>query len=97
MVCLFVFFGGEGGGLRIKRRQFVRSCCGVATYRLFKSLAVPRKPEDITFNISIRLMNNHENPKRNITAERFNFDSKTRQPNETIVNFVAELRQLSEQ
>ena len=49
-----------------------------------------------TFNELIQLVNNHQNPKRNIIAERFKFYSKTRQPNETIANFVAELRRLSE-
>ena len=47
-------------------------------------------------NEFIRLMDNNQNPKRNIIAERLKFNSRIRQSNETIASFVVELLRLSE-
>ena len=41
-------------------------------------------------------MKNHQNPKRNPIAERFIFNSRNRQPNENISDYMAELRRLSQ-
>ena len=72
------------------------SCCGITTYRIFKGLVAPAKHADKNFSELIRLMKGHQNPKRNPITERFIFNSRIRKPKENILNYMAQLRRLSQ-
>ena len=67
------------------------SCCGIATYRIFKGLTAQAKPVDKTVSDLVSLMKDHQNPKRNLIAERFLFNSRNRKLNKNMSNFIAGL------
>ena len=72
------------------------SCYGIAAYRIFKGLTAPAKPRNKNFIEFVTLMKDYQNPKRNLIAERFIFNSRNRKPEEDISNYMAELPHLSQ-
>ena len=80
---------------KVKKKAMLLSCCGFATYRIFKGLTAPAKPAEKTFSDLVSLMKDHQNPKRNPTPERFLFNSRNRKPDDNISNSMAELCRLS--
>ena len=79
-----------------KKRAVLLSVCGAKTYKLIRNLVNPRKPTDKSFVELINLVKNHLNPRPSSIVYRFKFNSRFRQPGETIQQYVAELRNLSE-
>ena len=79
-----------------KRQAILFSVCGVSTYRLIKSLAAPTKPEEVSFDNLVKLVEGHHNPEPSATVQRFKFHSCCRQPGETVSTYVAELRRIME-
>ena len=45
-----------------KRRAILLSVCGMSTYCLIKSLAAPTKPEEVSFENLVKLVEGHHNP-----------------------------------
>ena len=79
-----------------KKRAILLTSCGIETYQLFKGLTAPAKPVQKTFNELVILMTNPENPKRNLIAERFQFNIRNRKAGETVLQHMAELCGLSQ-
>ena len=71
------------------------SVCGAATYKLIRSLVAPQKPTDKTYAELVAVLKTHYNPPPAIAVQRFKFNSRMRQPNENVVTYVSELRQLA--
>ena len=61
-----------------KKKPLLLSCCRIATYRIFKVVTAPKKPADKTFSNLVSLMEDHQNPKRNLLAEISIFNSRNR-------------------
>ena len=93
---LELYFTASGIDDEEKRKAILLTSCGIECYRLFKGLTTPRKPVDKTFIELVTLMTNHENPKRNPIAERFVFNMRNRKLGESISQYMAELRRLSQ-
>jgi len=79
-----------------KKRVVLPSVCGAKTYKLIRNLVNPRKPTDKSFVKLVNLVKNHLNPRPSCIVYRFKFNSRFRQQRETIQQYVAELRNLSE-
>ena len=79
-----------------KKKAILLSSSGSKTYKLFRGLTAPAKPGDMTFAELVKLMKNHLSPKPNPIAERFRFNTRDRQPEESVANYVMELRCLTE-
>jgi len=79
-----------------KKRAILLSVCGKKTYKLMRNLCAPQKPGEKTFNELVQLVKNHQNPKPSETVQRYKFNTRERNPNESISMFVAELRNISE-
>ena len=79
-----------------KKRAILLTSCGIETYRLFKGLTASAKPVEKTFTELVKLMTNHENLKRNPIAERFQFNVRFRKTGESVSQYIAELRRLSQ-
>ena len=94
--CLELFFTANDINNAEKKRAILLTFCRIETYLLFKGLTAPAKPVEKTFNKLVILMANHENPKRNPTAERFQFNMHNRKAGETVSQHMAELRRLSQ-
>ena len=70
--------------------------CGAATYTLFCSLAVPKKPSIVPVADLLKLASAHYHPKPSLAVQRFRFNSRTRQAGESVAAYLAELKRLSE-
>ena len=79
-----------------KQRAVLLSVCGAPCYTLIRNLVYPVKPSDKTFEELCAVMRNHTNPKPSQIVQRFKFNSRIRAPGESIANYVAALKQLSE-
>ena len=79
-----------------KKRAVLLSVCGANTYNLIRNLVNPRKPTDKSFAELVSLAKNHLNPRPSSIVYRFKFNNHFRQRGETIQQYVAELRNLSE-
>ena len=72
------------------------SVCGVATYQVICNLTTPGKSTDHTFEELMQLVQAHHNPPPSVTIHRFTFNTRSQKDGETVSQFVAELRRLSE-
>lgn len=89
------FFEANGIDDGEKQRAILISVVGPATYKLIRNLVSPDKPSSKTYGQVKTLMKEHFNPKPSEIVQRYKFDSRTRQPMETVSTYVAELRQLA--
>ncbi|KAL5468747.1 hypothetical protein EMCRGX_G029860 [Ephydatia muelleri] len=79
-----------------KRRAVLLSVCGSSTYQLMRNLSAPEKPSDKTFSELVTIVRNHFCPPPSVTVQRYNFNCRVQKEGETVSQFVAELRKLSE-
>ena len=80
----------------IQKRDVLLSTCGPTTYTLVRNLATPSPPAELSYEQLIQLLQDHYNPKPSVPVQRFQFNTRCRQSGESIGQFVAALRQLSE-
>lgn len=80
---------------QIKRAIFLTSV-GEETYDLVRSLFTPLAPKDIEFTEIIEKLDVHFNPTPNEIVRRYQFYKRQQEKNETISQFIAEIRKLSE-
>ena len=79
-----------------EKQAVLLSVCGAKTYKLIRNLVNPRKPNDKSFAELENLVKNHLNPRPSSIVYCCKFNSRFRQQGETIQQYVAELRNLSE-
>ncbi|KAL5510827.1 hypothetical protein EMCRGX_G006433 [Ephydatia muelleri] len=79
-----------------KRRAILLSVCGAHIYQLVRSLVSPEKQADKTFEEIVKLVRDHLTPQSSCIVRRFYFNSRFQKETETVGQFVAELRRLSE-
>ena len=72
------------------------SSVGAETYKVIKSLAIPTKPTEKTFEEIVQLLKEHQTPKPNKIAERFKFNMRDIKDGESLSVYLAELRRLTE-
>lgn len=72
-----------------KKRAVLPSSCGAKTYKLIRNLVSPGKPIDKTFAELVNIVKNHLNPRPSTIVYRFKFNSRFRQPRESIHQYVA--------
>ncbi|CAC5414672.1 unnamed protein product [Mytilus coruscus] len=77
------------------QRAILLSACGKKTYRLMSNLSAPQKPGEKTYEDIVKLVTDHQNPKPSSIVQRCKFNCRSRQPNESVSQFVAELRQIA--
>ena len=69
---------------------------GSKAYSLLRNLLALAKPADKDFSEIVQAMQNHLSPKPLIIAERFKFHRRNQGENESVAQYLAELRKLSE-
>ena len=79
-----------------RKKAILLSQCGAGTYGLLRNLVAPAKPSDKSYNELVRVMNEHQNPKPSVIAERYKFNTRDREPGESIPFYVTELKRSSE-
>lgn len=90
------YFSANGINDDKMRVSIFCSTVGVSTYRLAKSLCLPRKPQDCKFEEIIRHLNKHYEPRPTEATESLKFGKRDRKQGETIQVYVAELRKIAE-
>ena len=79
-----------------KKRAILLSTCSPSTYRTIKNVLTPRAPAGVPYEDIVRAMSTHLQPKPSVIVERYKFHSWSRHPEESVADFVAELKRLSE-
>ncbi|KAL1447021.1 hypothetical protein MTO96_044414 [Rhipicephalus appendiculatus] len=72
------------------------STVGTSTYATLRRLLAPDKPKEKNFRELISTLNSHFSPAPSEIAESFRFHSRVQLENESVAEFVAELRQIAE-
>lgn len=72
------------------------SVMGAKTYNLLRSLIAPDKPGEKSFTEITDVLKKHLNPKPLLIAERFRFHKRNQLQSESITEYIAELRKLTE-
>ena len=68
---------------------------GKNTFQVLRNLVAPAKVGDKTFPEIAEVLLHHYEPKPLVISERFNFHRRQQGANETVADYVAELRRLS--
>lgn len=71
------------------------SVIGLNTYTLLESLTAPENPIQKKLPELIKVLLEHLKPKRVVSAERFKFNQCNQKPNESIAEYVVELKKLA--
>jgi len=79
-----------------KRRDILITVIGSSQFRLLKNLAAPNNLRDLTFERVCQLLTSHHEPKLPKYLQRAKFDQRNRHHNESVPEFIAALRHLSE-
>ena len=79
-----------------KKRAILLTVIGPSAYKLLRNLLAPEKPKDKTYTELVGILKEHYSPKPSETVQRFRFNSRFRQPEESVSTFVSELRSLAE-
>ena len=69
---------------------------GSKTYGLLRNLVAPEKPAEKTPEVLERELSAYYAPKPLAIAERFKFLGRRQQANETVLEFMAQLRKMAE-
>ena len=70
---------------------------GGRAYTLLRNLLAPTKPVDKSYSELVKVMKDHLNPKPPVIAERIKFHRRNQRDGETVAQYLAELRKLTEQ
>ena len=72
------------------------SSCGADTYHLIRNLVARKKPTEESFTDIVSLVKVHHQPRPSTIVQRFHFHTRMQKPSESVSEFVAQLRKLSE-
>ena len=86
----------EANGIEEKKQVPVfLSLLDAKTYSLLRTLVAPDSPRGKSLKTLADLLKNHFEPKPLVIAERFTFHRRNQRPEESIMQFLAELRRLA--
>ena len=75
-----------------KQKSILLSVVGAETYKLMHNLSVPNLPGTKAYDELVELVKDYLCPEPNIIVQRCLFNSRARQPEESVAKFVNELR-----
>ena len=90
------FFDANGIDKDDRKRAILLSSCGSQTYRLLRSLVSSVKPDTKPYKEIVKILNDYFSPEPSITLQRYKFNSKSREKDQSVASFAADLRQISE-
>lgn len=80
-----------------KKRSLFISLCGGELYKVLKSLVAPKKVSDVSYDEIITQLTANCAPKKNIISERYKFYNRHQLPQETISEYIIELKTLAQE
>lgn len=69
---------------------------GPDLFRIIKLVAAPKKPKEYTYAELVTALNNYFEPKRNTIGERFIFHRRQQSADESVGDFIVEIKSLSQ-
>ena len=78
-----------------KQRHLLLALIGNSTFKLLTNLVAPKKPGELSYKEICEQLEKHFSPKPIKIAERFRFYSRQQQSEETVAEYLAELRKLA--
>ena len=93
---LTFYFSANGITTDAKKRAILLSCCGPATFRLLRSLVLPRALEEFSFTELVAKVKEHKEPQPSVIVRRFQFNTRKQHAGESISEYVAVLRKAAE-
>jgi len=86
----------EANGIKEdKQVPVLLAVIGSTTYNRLSDLVAPKKPRDLSIVELAEQLRRHFDPKPLVIAERFHFHKRAQASDESISNYVAELRRLT--
>ena len=79
-----------------KKWATLLSECGAVTYKVIRSVVAPQKPNELEYAVLVKKIQEHFMPKPSIIMECFKFNTRVRQPGESVATYAAQLRQLTQ-
>jgi hypothetical protein len=79
-----------------KKKLMFLTLLGNEGYSLVRDLCIPSKPIDKSYDTLKELLSNYINPKPNLLTERYKFKERKQGSNESISQFIASLKKLSQ-
>lgn len=76
--------------------SFLIGVCGADLYKVMKSVVAPKSPSELKFDELKKLLDEYFEPKRNIISERFLFHRRQQKPEETVCDYIVEIKSLSQ-
>jgi hypothetical protein len=90
------YFAANDVTTDVKKRAILLSACEASTYKLIRSLVDPTKLNSTSHKDLVAKVKEHYDPKPSSIVQRRKFNKRTREPSESITEYVAALRQLAE-
>ena len=85
----------EANGIVAERKKYVfLNSLGRTHFNLLANLVAPEEPETKSFDSLVATLTSHFQPKSSIIAERYKLSCRRQGPEESISDFVADLRKL---
>ena len=78
-----------------KRATTLLSAIGRSTFHVLRNLLAPAKLHDQSLDEIVKPLLDHYEPKPLVISERFNFNKRQQGHNESVAEYVAQLRRLS--
>ena len=79
-----------------KQRAIFLSFCGDGTYRQIKDVLSPQRPTEVALKDIFTVMTTHLQPQPSEIVQRFQFNTRTRQPQESVATYVTQLKRITE-
>ena len=79
-----------------QRQAVLISAMGAKAYKILQNLITSATPSDKSFNELVDVMKKHFCPPPSEIVQRFKFNTRIRQSGESVANYIAELRALSQ-
>ena len=84
---LTFYFSANGITTDAKKRAILLSCCGPATFRLLRSLVLPRALEEFSFTELVAKVKEHKEPQPSVIVRRFQFNTRKQHAGENMWQF----------
>ena len=91
-----VHFFMEANGIEDNKKAAVMlSLIGSKTYGVLRNILSPAKPNQKSYKQLVEVLQSHYEPKPNIIAARFHFHRRIQTTEESLSNYIAELKKLA--
>ena len=73
----------------VKKQAILLNAVGPSIYRLMKTLCLPGKPTEHSFEEIVDKVKNHFNPKQSPIVKRLEFNKRKQLPEESVAEYIA--------